>query len=39
MSNKDEMMHASVADIKWNAPLVLLFHLQSDFCLSRGGRQ
>jgi len=22
MSNKDEMMHASVANVKWNAPLV-----------------
>jgi len=24
MSNKDEMMHASVANVKWNAPLVCL---------------
>jgi len=22
MSNKNEMMHASVADVKWNAPIV-----------------
>jgi len=23
MSNKDKMMHASVADVKWNAPKVV----------------
>jgi len=27
MSNKDEMMHASVADVKWNAPAKVSFYL------------